>query len=86
MDKNSNDIKMDSRKHNKMRSVPFIIWFSGLLCGLASIIVDIDHPLFQTVSRAWHPIFAFIGFGFLIIGIGFLIAYICRLYKVGVLK
>jgi hypothetical protein len=80
------DIKMVNRKYNKVRNKSFIIWGSCILCGLASVVVDIDHPLFQTVSRAWHSIFAIIGLCFLFIGIGLLIAYFSRLSKIRILK
>lgn len=80
------DVKMVNRKYNKMRSRSFIIWVSCILCGLASVVIDIDHPLFQTVSRAWHSQFIIIGFFFLFIGVGFLVAYFSRLSKIGILK
>lgn len=66
---------MVNLSHHKMRTLALLL----CLCGLAGIVVDIDHLFMQ--SRAWHFYFAIVGIGLLIAGSWHLFSYLSRHLK-----
>ena len=77
-------------RNTKVRGFTRLFWISVAIGLLASVLVDLDHPLSVVLGvqnqRFAHSYYAVAGSIALFVGCGCIITYLCRLYRFRILR